>query len=86
VAGIDLYGGVTVSEQTRGLRIPKLFMAGEVDGEAGDLLRVFEETAPDPNEVVTLDTGEHGTDILAYAAVAVAEAFRQAVLDFLARI
>ena len=75
-----------VSEQTRGLRIPKLFMAGEVDGEAGDLLRVFEETAPEPKEVVTLDTGEHGTDILAYADVAVADEFRQAVLDFLARI
>lgn len=33
-----------------------------------------------------LDTGEHGTDILAYADVAAADAFRQAVLDFLARI
>ena len=81
-----LYGGVTVSEQTRGLRIPTLFMAGEVDGEAGDLLRVFEETAPEPKEVVTLDTGEHGTDILAYADVAVADESRQAVLDFLTRI
>jgi hypothetical protein len=61
-------------------------MAGEVDGEAGDLLRVFEETGPEPNEVVSLDTGEHGTDILAYADAAAADEFRQAVLDFLARI
>jgi len=86
VAGVDLYGGVTVSEQTRGLRMPKLYMAGDGDSEAGDLLQVFDETAPEPTDVVTLDTGEHGTDILAYADVAVADAFRQAVLDFLARI
>jgi pimeloyl-ACP methyl ester carboxylesterase len=86
VAGVDLYGGVTVSEQTDDLRIPKLFMAGEVDGEAGDLLQVFDETAPEPTDVVTLDTGEHGTDILAYADAVVADTLRQAVLDFLARI
>ena len=86
VAGIDLYGGVPVSEQTRDLRIPKLFMAGDGDGEAWDLLGVFEERAPGPTDVVTLDTGEHGTDILAYADVAAADALRQAVLDFLARI
>jgi pimeloyl-ACP methyl ester carboxylesterase len=86
VAGIDLYGGVEVTQQMRGLRVPKLFIAGELDGEAGDLLRVFKQKAPEPNDVVTLDTGEHGTDILAYAEVAVADQFRQAVLDFLARI
>jgi hypothetical protein len=86
VAGTDLYGGISVSEQARGLRIPKLFMAGDGDGEAVDLLRVFQQTAPEPTDVVTLDTGEHGTDILAYADVAVADALRQAVLDFLARI
>jgi len=67
------------------LRIPKLFMAGEVDDAAVDLLRVFDETAPEPTDVVTLDTGEHGRDILAYADVAVADALREAVLDFLAR-
>ena len=51
-----------------------------------DLLQVFDETAPEPTDVVTLDTGEHGTDILAYSDVAVADRFRQAVLDFLTRI
>jgi pimeloyl-ACP methyl ester carboxylesterase len=86
VAGIDLYQGVPVSEQLRGLRIPKLFIAGEFDAEAGELLRVFEETASEPTQVVTLDTGEHGTDIVAYAEVAVADGFREAVLDFLSRI
>jgi len=85
VAGIDLFEGVAVTEQMRGLRIPKLLIAGELDGEAGDLLRVFEQKAPEPSDVITLDTGEHGTDILAYADVAVADQFRQAVLDFLAR-
>lgn len=49
-------------------------------------IRVFEEAAPEPARVITLDTGEHGTDILAYADVAVADEFREAVLDFLARI
>ena len=86
VAGTDLYGGVSASEQTRGLRIPKLFIAGDGDSEAADLLRDIEENAPEPTDVVTLDTGEHGTDILAYADVAAADALRQAVLDFLARI
>jgi hypothetical protein len=61
-------------------------MAGEFDSEAGDLLQVFEETAPQPAQVVTPDTGEHGTDIVAYADAAVADEFRLAVLDFLAGI
>jgi hypothetical protein len=34
--------------------------------------------------VVSLDTSEHGTDILAYADPAVADEFREVVLDFLA--
>jgi hypothetical protein len=83
VAGIDLYNGVPVSEQVADVRVPKLFVSGDADEEPADLLEVFEADAPPPIDVFTLDTGEHGTDILAYAPVAVADEFRQAVVDFL---
>ena len=38
---------------------------------------------PPTNPSWLLDTGEHGTDILAYAPVAVADEFRQTIVDFL---
>jgi hypothetical protein len=44
----------------------------------------MDRMAPPPKELVLLDTGEHGTDILSYDAPEVTDAFRQAVLDFLA--
>jgi len=44
---------------------------------------VFERKAPEPREVVTLDTGEHGTDIFDFAPDPVADEFRQAVVEFL---
>ena len=83
VAGIDLYNGVPVSEQVADVRVPKLLMSGDADEEPADLLEVFEADAPPPLEIVRLDTGEHGTDILAYAPVAVADEFREAVVEFL---
>jgi hypothetical protein len=55
------------------------------DDEPASLQNVFDRRAPAPTEVVTLDTGEHGTEILDYADASVADRFRQAVLDFLAR-
>lgn len=63
----------------------KLFLAGEFDSEAGISFGLRGDCS-EPTQVITLDTGEHGTDILAYADVAVADEFREAVLDFLARI
>lgn len=83
VAGIDLYGGVSISEQVADVRVPKLFISGDADEEPADLLAEFEADSPPPAEIVTLDTGEHGTDILAYAPVAVADEFRESVVDFL---
>lgn len=82
VAGIDLYNGVTVSDQVADVRVPKLFISGDADEEAAATLDEFED-APSPSEIVLLDTGEHGTDILAYAPVAIADEFRQTVVDFL---
>ncbi|HEX5903584.1 MAG TPA: alpha/beta fold hydrolase [Actinomycetota bacterium] len=82
VAGVDLYNGVPLSEQVADVRVPKLFISGDADGEAAATLDEF-ETAPPPSEIVRLDTGEHGTNILAYAPVAVADKFRQSVVDFL---
>ena len=82
VAGVDLYNGVPVSEQVTSVRAPKLFISGDADEEAAATLDEFED-APPPSEIVLLDTGEHGTDILAYAPVAIADEFRQTVVDFL---
>ena len=86
LSGVDLYGGVPVAEQVRGVRVPKLLMAGEFDGDAAELRPEVERAAPPPTEVVLLDTGEHGTDILEFGDPAVADMLRQSVLDFLAEI
>jgi pimeloyl-ACP methyl ester carboxylesterase len=86
VAGIELYNGVPVSEQVAAVRVPKLFVSGAADEEPADLLAVFEADAPPPVEIVTLATGEHGTDILAYAPAPVADKFRESVVGFLERI
>ena len=86
VAGVDLYQGVRVTEQVEGVRVPKLLLAGEFDDEAAALLPELEAAAPPPTEAVLVETGEHGTDILAFGDVEDADAFRQAVLDFLAGI
>jgi hypothetical protein len=60
--------------------------AGEFDSDAVALRPAVERVAPPPTEVVLLDTGEHGTDILEFGDPAAADDFRQSVLDFLARI
>lgn len=86
VSGFDLYGLVPVTRQVRDVDVPKLFMAGERDADAAELLTALERAAPPPTRVVVLDTGEHGTDMLAYADPAVADEFRRAILDFLGSI
>ena len=63
----------------------KLFMTGAFDNDSAPL-GPLERDAPEPVEVVSLDTGEHGTDILRFGDPAVADRIRQAVLDFLAGI
>jgi len=85
VSGVDLYQGVPVAEQVDDVTVPKPFITGEFDDETGDVQPMFERKAPEPREVVTLDTGEHGTDILDFAPDPIADEFRQAVLDFLER-
>jgi hypothetical protein len=42
--------------------------------------------APPPTEVVLLDTGEHGTDILEFGDPGAADEFRRSALDLLAGI
>jgi predicted alpha/beta-hydrolase family hydrolase len=86
VSGYDFYGLVPVQRQVRGVRVPKLFVAGESDRGAATLLSVFDRVAPSPKEIVVLPTGEHGTEILAYADPSVADELRQTVLDFLGTI
>lgn len=86
VSGFDFYGLVPVTAQVRRVSVPKLLVAGEGDADAARLLPVLDRAAPPPTTVVTLETGEHGTDILAFAEPAVADQLRQAILDFLAEI
>jgi dienelactone hydrolase len=86
LSGVDLYAGVPVTEQVRAVHVPKLLAAGEFDSDAVALRSAVESVAPPPTEVVLLDTGEHGTDILEFGDPAVADEFRRSVLDFLAGI
>lgn len=83
VSGYDFYGLTPVARQVRDVKVPKLFIAGELDEDAAVLLPVLERASPPPRETVILATGEHGTDILAHADTAVADEFRRSVLDFL---
>jgi pimeloyl-ACP methyl ester carboxylesterase len=83
LSGVDLYEGVPVVEQVRTVRVPKLLMAGEFDGDAASLGPEVEEAAAPPTQVVILDTGEHGTDILEFGDPTVADALRRSVLEFL---
>ena len=86
LSGVDLYGGVPVTEQVHAVHVPKLLVAGEFDSGAVALRPAVERAAPPPTEVVLLDTGEHGTDILEFGDPAVADEFRRSVLVFLAKI
>lgn len=86
LSGVDLYGGVPVDEQIRSVHVPKLLASGEFDSDAAELRPEVERAAPPPSDVLLLDTGEHGTDILEFGDPAVADTFRRAVLDFLAQI
>ena len=86
LSGVDLYAGVPVTKQVRAVHVPKLLAAGEFDSDALALRPAVERVAPPPTEVVVLDTGEHGTDILEFGDPAAADEFRRSVLDFLAGI
>jgi alpha/beta hydrolase fold len=86
LSGVDLYGGVPVTRQVRSVHVPKLLSAGEFDSDAAELRPAVERAAPPPTQVVLLDTGEHGTDILEFGDPAVADELRRSVLDFLAGI
>ena len=86
LSGLDLYEGETITDQVRDVRVPKLFMTGAFDNDSAPLGHALERAAPKPVEIVSLDTGEHGTDILRFGDPEVADQIRQTVLDFLAGI
>ena len=86
LSGVDLYAGVPVTRQVRAVRVPKLLATGEFDRGAAALRPAVERAAPPPTQVVLLDTGEHGTDILEFGDPAVADELRRSVLNFLAGI
>lgn len=86
LSGLDLYEGETITDQVRNVRVPKLFMTGAFDNDSAPLGHALERAAPKPVEIVSLDTGERGTDILRFGDPDVADQLRQTVLDFLAAI
>jgi len=86
LSGLDLYEGESITDQVRDVRVPKLFMTGAFDNDSAPLGHAIERAAPEPFEIVSLDTGEHGTDILRFGDPGVADQVRQTVLDFLAGI
>jgi Alpha/beta hydrolase family len=86
LSGLDLYEGESIEEQVRGVRVPKLFMGGAFDNDSAPLGPALKRAASGRVEIVSLDTGEHGTDILRFGDPAVADQIRQTVLDFLANI
>jgi dienelactone hydrolase len=86
LSGLDLYMGATIRDQVREVHVPKLFVTGAFDNDSAPLGPALERAAPEPLEIVSLDTGEHGTDILRFGDPAVADQIRQSVLEFLARI
>ena len=86
LSGVDLYAGVPITRQLQAVRVPKLLAAGEFDNDAAALRPAVERAAPPPPQVVLLDTGEHGTDILEFGDPTIADEFRRSVLDFLAGI
>ncbi|HKX25629.1 MAG TPA: hypothetical protein VJP08_04845, partial [Actinomycetota bacterium] len=61
-------------------------LSGEDDADLGEMAAEMHRVAPPPKELELLETGEHGTDILNYDPPEVTDAFRRAVLDFLAGI
>jgi hypothetical protein len=62
-----------------------LLMAGAFDDDAAALGGALERAAPGSVEIVSLDTGDHGTDLLRFGDRLVADRLRQTALDFLAR-
>ena len=86
LSGLDLYEGASITDQVRDVRAPKLFMTGAYDNDSAPLGHALERAAPEPVEFVSLDTGEHGTDILRFGDPVVADQIRRAVLHFLAGI
>ena len=86
VAGTDLYSGVLVEDLAPRIDEPKLIMAGEFESGLADVARNLYAAAEEPKELVLLDTGEHGTDVLAWERPAVVATFRQAILDLLAQV
>ena len=86
LSGLDLYEGEAITDQVRDVRVPKLFMTGAFDNDSAPLGHALERAAPKPVEIVSFDTGEHGTDILRFGDPEVADQLRQTVLDFLAGI
>lgn len=86
VAPVDIYNGVALTDLVREVSGSKLFLAGRDDDEPAMVVRDMYRRARQPKELVLLNTGEHGTDILTYEVPGAAAKFREAVVGFLTRL
>ncbi len=86
VAPVEIYDGVALTDLVSDIAGPKLFLVGRDDGEPATATRSIYRHAHEPKDLIVLDTGEHGTDILRYEVPGAANRFRGAVIRFLIRV
>jgi hypothetical protein len=63
------------------LTVPKLFIAGRFDGDAAKSARSFFRWSDEPRDMLVLQTGEHGTDLLDDTSPAIRSRVRGAILS-----
>ena len=68
-----------------GLDVPTLFVAGTGDGEAAPSARHFARWVDGPAELLVLETGLHGVDLLSGTEPAIARTVDRRILAFLRR-
>jgi pimeloyl-ACP methyl ester carboxylesterase len=68
-----------------GLDVPTLFVAGTGDGEAAPSARHFARWVGGPTDLLVLDTGLHGVDLLSGTEPAIARTVDRRILEFLRR-
>jgi pimeloyl-ACP methyl ester carboxylesterase len=83
VAGLDMYQGTDLVKIAPKVRMPKLFLSGAEDVFAAKTTEELHQMSPPPKQLVLLDSGEHGTDILAFEDDEVVVRFFEAVVQFL---
>jgi pimeloyl-ACP methyl ester carboxylesterase len=92
VAGVislsaPVYFAYDITEKTlAGLDVPTLFVAGRGDGDAASSARSFARWVGGSTDLMVLDTGEHGVDLLSDDEPSVARVVDGAIQAFLRRV